>query len=386
MLFRSIKRICLLLCISAISHSAVSAEIKLDCPVQFEPMGHFTTGMMPSHLEIKNYGLKARDWQAKNFDQVLQKLKECLDQDPTQALFRQAILDEATAKFAQYKKALPARDEAIRQEESMAAYERQQNELQAQKNKETAQSVAINGAVQNVAPDKPTERKSYQSQEELCKDTPQSSSCPTENAKSDVPTDYRPWIALVLILLLNVAYAVSKHRTNTLTLYWDYTDAAFTSLAPLVLLLTYFALIAAKADPKSVSMFIWIECLYFGWYILKSSFAHNQGFKNRIVAVVAKLTLSLGYYVAMLVLIGLMLSHKTIRKKGEWQSTVDAKNAAALAAYLATMTATTAGFVKLTTWLTRYPSFGSFSEYLKPQTAIDRVARAQAQGDKQESF
>jgi hypothetical protein len=389
MSFRSFKRLCLLFCVSAISQSALAADIKLSCPVALdEPMGHFTVGMLPGHLDITSYGIKARDWQAKNFDQVLQKLKECLEQDPQQALFRQSIMEDTTAKFAQYKKALPSRDEAIKEEAAMTARarERQQDELDLQKKKETTQSSASSEVTQTATPNKPSERTSNQSDEVLCRDTPQLARCTPENFKPETPIDYRPWMALVLGLLLNVVYAVSKHQTNQLTLYWDYTDAAFTSAAPLVILLTYFALLAAKADTQSIHIFIWAESLFFGWYIFKSSFAHNQGLKNRLVSIAAKLTLSLGYYVAMLVLIGLMISHRTTRKKGEWQSTVDAKNTAALVAYLAAMSATTAGFVKLTTWLTRYPSFGTLSEYFKPQTAIDRVTRAQAQVVKQEAF
>lgn len=163
------------------------------------------------------------------------------------------------------------------------------------------------------------------------------------------------------ILLLNAIVAVFLHKKGSLTIYSDYTDATFTSVAPLVALAVYFGAAFFEA-PESVSKAAGAVTLALMLlFVLKSTFQANRNVLLALVALTAKLTIIVVYYAGMAFLI---FGSGSARRKGERRDSYEARQRREARQNRAMMAALTAAFLFLTAWVCREDEFTSLGEYL----------------------
>lgn len=163
------------------------------------------------------------------------------------------------------------------------------------------------------------------------------------------------------ILLLNAIVAIFLHRKGSLTIYSDYTDATFTSVAPLVALGVYFGAAFFEA-PENVSKAAGAVTLALMLiFVLKSTFQANRNVLVALVALVAKLTIIVVYYAGMAFL---LFGSGSARRKGERRDSFEARQRREARQNRAMMAALTAAFVFLTAWVCREDEFTSLGDYL----------------------
>lgn len=163
------------------------------------------------------------------------------------------------------------------------------------------------------------------------------------------------------ILLLNAMVAVFLHRKGSLTIYSDYTDATFTSMAPLVALGVYFGAAFFEA-PENVSKAAGAVTLALMLlFVLKSTLQANRNVLLALVALMAKLTIIVVYYAGMAFL---LFGSGSARRKGERRDSFEARQRREARQSRAMMAALTAAFVFLTAWVCREDEFTSLGDYL----------------------
>lgn len=170
------------------------------------------------------------------------------------------------------------------------------------------------------------------------------------------------------ILLLNAIAAVVLHKKGSLTIYSDYTDATFTSVAPLLALGVYFGAAFFEA-PEQVSKAAGVVTLaLMAIFVVKSTFQANRNVPLAIVALVAKLTIIVVYYAGMAFLI---FGSGSARRKGERRDSFEARQRREARQNKAMMAAFTAAFVFLTAWVCREDEFSSLGDYVSFRRAAN---------------
>jgi uncharacterized protein/uncharacterized MnhB-related membrane protein len=168
---------------------------------------------------------------------------------------------------------------------------------------------------------------------------------------------------LGIILLINALTTIYFHNSGKLVIYRDFTDAVFTSIAPLASILIFILLRNFDVQIKNAlfsAMCIFVILMYF---VAKSTARDNNGLTiNFAMSLITKVTIICFYYCYIAVMAAIMFGGSA-RKKGESYSAYearkrrDAKESAMLAA------ATTTGFVALSGWVCKNPNFTPLKDY-----------------------
>ncbi|WP_321540970.1 lysozyme inhibitor LprI family protein [Halopseudomonas pelagia] len=167
-------------------------------------------------------------------------------------------------------------------------------------------------------------------------------------------------VALLLIVLVSIWL----HHDGRLTIYSDYTDAAYTSAAPLIGLLVYWLaswLEVPEAPAKITGIVVFAGLMV---QVVKSTYQQNGMSGRFVLALVTKMAVIGVYYIIMAVLLAGMCSNG--RKKGESQRAYEARCRREAREARAGMVAVTTGFVFLSGWICRDKQFTDFGRYLKP--------------------
>ena len=170
---------------------------------------------------------------------------------------------------------------------------------------------------------------------------------------------------LAFALLANAILTIYLHKTDKLIIYRDYTDAAFTGIAPLVSLIIYFILRFFEVSPDKSQL---ISIGFFAilmFFVVKSTARNNNGLSVFFVmALLTKVTIVGLYYAIMAALI---FGSGSARKKGESYAAYEARKRREAKANAAAMAATTGGFVALSAWVCKYSEFTPIEEYFSPK-------------------
>lgn len=174
---------------------------------------------------------------------------------------------------------------------------------------------------------------------------------------------------LGLVILINALVTIYLHKGEKLVIYRDYTDAAFTGLAPLAAIGTYFLLLFFEM-PNNISQIIGLSIFaILMLFVVKSTARNNNGLSGFFVmSLITKVTI-VGLYYAIMA--WLVFGSNSARKKGESYAAYEARKRREAKANAAAMAATTAGFVALSAWVCRYAEFTPLKEYISTKEAAD---------------
>ena len=165
----------------------------------------------------------------------------------------------------------------------------------------------------------------------------------------------------VLAILINVIYSIRLHKRERLIIYKDYTDATITGLAPLCGVAVYGLARFFEIPAESARMLGGAAFAILALLIVRSTYKNNDGILFFAMSLLTKVTI-VGLYYASMVMLFMQLG--SVRKKGERQSTFEARKRREAEQAIATMAATTTGFIALSAWVCRNPEFTPFREYI----------------------
>lgn len=165
----------------------------------------------------------------------------------------------------------------------------------------------------------------------------------------------------VLAILINVIYSIRLHKRERLIIYKDYTDATITGLAPLCGAVVYGLARFFEVPVESASMLGWAVFSILVLLIIRSTYKNNDGIHFFAMSLLTKVTIVGLYYAVMFIL---FVQLGSVRKKGERRSSFEARKRREAEQAIATMAATTTGFIALSAWVCRNPEFTPFREYI----------------------
>ena len=178
-------------------------------------------------------------------------------------------------------------------------------------------------------------------------------------------------------LLTVVLLGVYLHKDQKLTIYSDYTDAAFTGMAPLAAIATYY-LLAFFEVPVPYSLYCAVGI--FGLlliFIFRSTAKHNNGFTVYfLVALITKLAIVGAFYLSMVFVV--FFFQQSARKKGERKDRYETRLRREHKVSMATMAAFAGGCVAMLAWMCRSPEFSNLQEYFSPPASNDRQYSSEA--------
>jgi len=161
------------------------------------------------------------------------------------------------------------------------------------------------------------------------------------------------------------------HTAGKLVIYKDYTDAAFTGIAPLLSIIVYFLLRFFEVSPNIAMMVALGMFVILIFFVARSTAKNNNGLSMFFaMSLLAKLTIVGIYYAIMALLIYLRLSGSP-RRKGEHYSTYEARLRREAQGNAALMAATTASIVALSAWFCKRAEFTPIDEYFSSSKAIE---------------
>lgn len=169
---------------------------------------------------------------------------------------------------------------------------------------------------------------------------------------------------IALFVLINIGFSIYWHHQGRLTIYSDYTDASFTSLTPLLVMVLYAVLAFFEVPTKTAST---IAFVFFGvllLFIAKATYEKNGISIYAAMALLTKLCLVGVYYILMMSL----LMGGTPRRDGESLAAYEARRARAQRLNKAIMAALTTFFVGLSAWICRKDEFSPLDKYLALKT------------------
>lgn len=166
---------------------------------------------------------------------------------------------------------------------------------------------------------------------------------------------------LGIFLLANAFLAMYLHKKSKLTIYADYTDAAITGFWPLAAIVVYFLLRFLEVpDALALRIAIGVFAVLFLLVVLATYRANGLSLYF-VMALLAKLTI-VGAYYAIMALI--MMGSGSGKRKGERQSTYEARCRREAREAGAAMAATTTAFVIVSACLCRDDQFTPMGRYL----------------------
>ena len=183
------------------------------------------------------------------------------------------------------------------------------------------------------------------------------------------------WIWLQIggaLLAAVVGFSIYRHKSTGLVIYSNYTDALITGLAPIVFLMTYFALIYLKVTEQRALYAAGFFGLLLLVLVARVSYRDNGGnLFNLVLALTTKITVVGVFYFAMcFLLFGFATSE---RKKGERLDCYEARKRREAKASKAALAAFAAGCIALVAWLCKREEFISIAEYV---TSDQKTANA----------
>jgi len=172
-----------------------------------------------------------------------------------------------------------------------------------------------------------------------------------------------------LILLINAIVTIYLHKREKLIIYKDYTDAAFTGLAPLCGGVAYVASRFFETPAESARIVGLVAFAILMLFIVRSTYKNNKGLSFFFVmSLFTKMTI-VGFYYAIMAM--LYYQSGSPRRKGERQSSYEARMRREAKQTVAAMAATTTGFIALSAWVCRNSEFTSLREYIFPPSEQD---------------
>lgn len=164
-----------------------------------------------------------------------------------------------------------------------------------------------------------------------------------------------------LALLVNILLTIYFHKSERLIIYNDYTDAAFTGLAPLLAIVAYFLFFFFEVPTNIAQKIVFGFFAIMMIFVIKNTAKHNKGVSIFFVmSLITKVTIVGLYYAIMAMLI---FGSGSARKKGESYAAFEARKRREAKANAAAMALTTAGFVALSAWVCRHAEFSPPGEY-----------------------
>jgi uncharacterized protein len=183
---------------------------------------------------------------------------------------------------------------------------------------------------------------------------------PSENNRENKITSLQLKL-LGLALLANVLVTIYFHKTDKLTIYEDYTDAAFTGITPLVAIATYFVLRFFEVQPDKAQIIAIGIFTFLMIFVVKSTARNNNGLSIFFAMSLITKVVIVGLYYAIMA--ALIFGSGSARKKGERSAAYEARKRREAKANAAAMAGTTAGFVALSVWVCKYSEFTPIKEY-----------------------
>lgn len=387
-------RIAAVLCITAASVAA-HAQLQPTCPINGNDISNAFFGNDPEQLL---YGVKIRDWKPEYFDAVQRKNEECM----TEAHYTEAqksgdrmTLGNVLSLRGRY---LQARDANVRPADAshptvQAADNTSPQPIRPPDSAKVQDTPAPESPMQQVSQSEPAAKPqdapepATQPQPSIVHESPQQTAAPVpvrqaapvESAKPvPPPADHQgieisslQWKLIGVALLANALLAMYLHTAGKLVIYKDYTDAAFTGIAPLLSIIVYFLLRFFEVSPNIAMMVALGMFVILIFFVARSTAKNNNGLSMFFaMSLLAKLTIVGIYYAIMALLIYLRLSGSP-RRKGEHYSTYEARLRREAQGNAALMAATTASIVALSAWFCKRAEFTPIDEYFSSSKAIE---------------
>ncbi len=167
---------------------------------------------------------------------------------------------------------------------------------------------------------------------------------------------------LALILFINAVVTIFLHKSERLVIYRDYTDAAFTGLAPFAAIIFYYMLAFFEFPNTIAKVLAFIIFSILMVFVVVSTVRSNNGISLFFVmSLITKLTI-VGLYYALMA--WLLYSSGSARNKGESYAAYEARKRREAKGSAAALSATTVGFIALSAWVCKDSEFSSIDKYL----------------------
>lgn len=184
---------------------------------------------------------------------------------------------------------------------------------------------------------------------------------PASKSLWDRFTDGPAWKYTLLALFAVLATAVGMHRAGELTVYIDYTDAIVTNSLPFGGLVAWLVLSWLEI-PSPIPMIAGLTAVALAvLFAMWTSYQANDALWKVMISFVGKITLVGVFYALMALLLASLMSTKY---KDETRAQAEARNRRNHRATRAQIAGLAVGYTFLTRWLCRYGEFSSISECL----------------------
>lgn len=166
-------------------------------------------------------------------------------------------------------------------------------------------------------------------------------------------------IALVVWGLI-VIVSIYMHHAGSLTIYSDFTDASFTSLAIPLVAITYYLLTFVEVPILYAKYASAGLCLVLLLQVVRATITSNGIGLRALMALITKLTMIAAFYVILLGILGT----GTTRRQGESASAYERRAARANKQRIKDSAIATGFLVLMSGWLCRNRGFISLNQYI----------------------
>lgn len=176
-----------------------------------------------------------------------------------------------------------------------------------------------------------------------------------------------------LALFINCIVAIAMHVKGTLTIYRDYTDAAFTGCAPLVALVASWLLSWIGLPDSWATAAGWLVLSGMAFFVLSSSLRNNPTHGTAIISFFAKVTMIAFVYGLLLLMLGGGNSERRKYERRDYHAARQQREFEKQVVHAAIVAAAAAA---LSAWLCRERRFSPLDEYFQRAIADDPNAEA----------
>ena len=174
-----------------------------------------------------------------------------------------------------------------------------------------------------------------------------------------------------LALCINCLVAIAMHVKGTLTIYRDYTDAAFTGIAPLVAIVASWLLSWIGLPDSWASVGGWLVLIGLASFVLISSLRNNPTRGTALISFFAKMTMIAFVYGLLLLILG---GGNPERRKYERRDYHAARQQREFEKQMVYAAVVAAAATALSAWLCRERRFSPLEAYLQGATSDDPAA------------
>jgi hypothetical protein len=241
-------------------------------------------------------------------------------------------------------------------------------------------------AAQQLEPSSPTESRRPRTAAQERHNTVPAQSVEAPKPSSDLPSSgssrASTWRstwgdALVrygsLALFINCLVAIVMHVKGTLTIYRDYTDAAFTGCAPLVALVASWLLSWIGLPDAWATAAGWLVLSGMAIFVLSSSLHNNPTRGTALISFFAKVTMIAFVYGLLLLMLGGGNSERGKHERRDYHAARQQREFEKQVVYAAIVAAAAAA---LSAWLCRERRFSPLNEYFQQAITDDPIDEA----------